>query len=134
MLFICTGNSCRSQMAEGYVNALLGGFIEAQSAGTHPALAVSELAVHVMAELGIDISDHKPKSVAELEGNKFDLYVTLCAGADRECASITWLKPHIHVPFEDPITAVGTEDEILAAYRRVRDDIADRLPKALTVL
>ena len=121
-------------MAEGYVNALLGGFIEARSAGTHPARAVSELAVQVMAELGIDISGAKPKAVTEFEGEKFDLYVTLCNSADGECASIPWLKPHIHVGFEDPITAVGTDEEILAAYRRVRDDIAERLPKALTVL
>jgi arsenate reductase len=121
-------------MAEGILNARFGDRVEARSAGTHPARAVSHFAVLVMHEIDIDISAQKPKHVSEFEGVPFDIYVTLCGGAAEECAHLPWLKPQIHVGFDDPMAATGETEEILGVYRRVRDEILGRLPKALAVL
>lgn len=123
VLFLCTGNSARSQMAEGLVNHFLGDEWEACSAGTEPALYVHPLAVQVMAELGIKISNHRPKSVDEFRDARFDLVVTVCDNAAKNCPA--WLGGGMakHVGFPDPAAAVGTTDEKMAFFRRVRDEI-----------
>ncbi|MCU0291748.1 MAG: arsenate reductase ArsC [Thermoanaerobaculaceae bacterium] len=127
VLVLCTGNSCRSQMAEGWVNHLIGDRWEAHSAGTLPAAMVNPNAVRVMAEVGVDISDHRPKLAADLTGQPWDLVVTVCDHAREVCPFFPHPGEQIHVGFPDPVAAVGTEEEVLAVYRQVRDDIRERL-------
>ncbi len=127
VLFLCTGNSARSQMAEGLVNHLLGDRWEAFSAGTHPAGYVHPLAVQAMAELGIDISGQRSKSVEEFRGQNFDVVITLCDSAAQECP--VWLGPGraIHMGFPDPAQADGVTEDRLDAFRRVRDGIREKV-------
>ena len=122
ILFICTHNSARSQMAEGLVNALYGDRFEAFSAGTEPG-QVRRAAVLVMAEIGIDISRHRAKKVDEFIQQKFDFIMTVCDNAQRDCPFFPGGKEYIHRGFEDPAACAGTEDEILACFRRSRDEI-----------
>ncbi len=123
VLFLCTGNSCRSQMAEGLVNHFLGQEWTAHSAGTRPAGFVHPLAVDVMAELGIDLSDGRSKSVDEFRDVAFDIVVTVCDGAAGECP--VWLGGGrvLHIGFPDPAHAIGSRAERLAVFRQVRDEI-----------
>jgi len=123
VLFLCTGNSARSQMAEGLVNHFLSETWEAYSAGTDPAGYVHPLAVQAMAELGIDISEQRSKSVDEFRNTAFDLVVTVCDNAAENCP--LWLGPGhvVHIGFPDPAQAAGTQAEQLAAFRCVRDEI-----------
>jgi len=139
ILFLCTGNSCRSQMAEGWARALKGDVIEAYSAGIE-AHGLSRNAVAVMAEAGVDISAHRSRSVAELQDVPFDYVVTVCGHANETCPA--WLGKKgkvVHVGFDDPprlAQSAKTEEEALAHYRRVRDEIrafVECLPEALTV-
>jgi arsenate reductase (thioredoxin) len=127
VLILCTGNSCRSQMAEGLVNHDLAGSWQASSAGTHPAAAVHPLAVRVMAEMGIDISGAVPKSVATMAARPWDLVVTVCDSARESCPVFLGAAEQIHVSFPDPVIATGSEEQRLAVYRAVRDDIRARL-------
>jgi arsenate reductase len=127
VLILCTGNSCRSQMAEGWVRALLGDRWEATSAGTHPANAVHPLAVRVMAEAGVDISGARPKHWRPLLDERWDLVVTVCDSARESCPLFPGAADQIHVSFPDPVLATGSEEERLAVYRAVRDDIRARL-------
>ena len=137
VLFLCTGNSCRSQMAEGWARALRNDAIEAYSAGieTH---GLNPLAVKVMAEAGVDISRQRSKRVAELEAVDFDCVVTVCGHANETCP--TWLRGKarvVHAGFEDPPALARnakSEEEALAHYRRVRDEIrsfVETLPRSL---
>ena len=136
VLFLCTGNSCRSQMAEGWARALKGDVIEAYSAGieTH---GLNPLAVKVMAEAGVDISRQRSKRVDELKGLGFDYVVTVCDNAHESCPVFPGRTKVVHMGFDDPPRlALGakTEKEALAPYRRVRDEIrsfVERLPTAL---
>ena len=134
VLFLCTGNSCRSQMAEGWARALLSGRIEAHSAGTHPQ-ALNRRAVHVMSECGIDISKHQPKRPEDI-GLHFDVILTVCDSAHESCPAIPGTRT-IHAPFDDPprLAAHATsDDDVMAHYRRVRDEIrafVERLPEML---
>ena len=123
VLFLCTGNSCRSQMAEGLANHFLGETWEASSAGTHPTGTVHPLAIQAMAELGIDISSRRSKSVDELRGAEFDLVVTVCDDAAENCP--VWLGKgrSVHISFPDPARVTGTRNERLNAFRRVRDEM-----------
>lgn len=123
VLFLCTGNSCRSQMAEGLVNHYLSDGWTAYSAGTDPAGYVHPLAVRVMSELDIDLSGHRSKSTDEFRENKFDLVVTVCDDAAENCP--IWLGHGLktHIGFEDPARASGSEEERLVIFRRVRDEI-----------
>jgi len=123
VLFLCTGNSCRSQMAEGLVNHYLGDEWSAYSAGTRPAGYVHPLAVQVMSELNIDISRQRSKSADEFQETEFDLVVTVCDAAAENCP--VWLGPgrKVHFGFEDPVRATGSDEERLAVFRRVRDEI-----------
>ncbi|MGD1148519.1 MAG: arsenate reductase ArsC [Thermoanaerobaculaceae bacterium] len=127
VLILCTGNSCRSQMAEGWVRQDLARHWEAASAGTYPASIVHPLAVRVMAEAGVDISTATPKHVGTLADQRWDLVVTVCDSAREACPVFPAAAEQIHVGFPDPIMALGSEEERLAAYRAVRDDICARL-------
>ncbi len=127
VLFLCTGNSCRSQMAEGLVNRFLGETWEAHSAGTDPAGYVHPLAVRAMAELDIDISGRRSKPVDEFRGVAFDLVVTVCDDAAEVCPMWLGQGRVAHISFPDPARATGTQDERLAAFRRVRDDMRGRV-------
>jgi arsenate reductase (thioredoxin) len=123
ILVICTGNSCRSQMAEGFLKSF-GKTLEVHSAGTHPAEQVNPNAVKVMKEIGIDISHHVPELVDKYIGEEWDYVVTVCGGAKEVCpAFIGKVKHRLHIGFDDPADAVGSEEEVLAVYRRVRDEI-----------
>lgn len=127
ILFLCTGNSCRSQMAEGFANAMHGDMLEAHSAGTAPAPRVDPRAVAVMKEIGIDISTGRPKDVEVLADIDFDLVVTVCDHANEHCPVFPGITPRIiHNGFDDPprlAQVAHSEDEALAHYRRVRDEI-----------
>jgi arsenate reductase len=127
VLILCTGNSCRSQMAEGWVRHLLGDCWEVESAGTHPAGEVAPLAVRAMAEVGVGISGAWPKHWGPFLDQRWDLVVTVCDSARESCPLFPGAAEQIHVSFPDPVLASGTEDERLAVYRAVRDDIRERL-------
>ena len=134
VLFLCAGNSCRSQMAEGWARALLSGRIEAHSAGTHPQ-TLNARAVRAMSECGIDISQHRPKRPEDI-GLHFDAIVTVCGSAHDSCPAIPGTCT-VHAPFDDPprLAAYATsEDDAMGHYRRVRDEIrafVERLPEML---
>jgi arsenate reductase (thioredoxin) len=127
VLILCTGNSCRSQMAEGWVRHELGERWEVESAGTHPAGAVHPLAVRAMAESGVDITGQRPKHWGPFLDRRWDLVVTVCDAARESCPLFPGAAEQIHVGFPDPILARGSEDERLAAYREVRDAIRTQL-------
>jgi arsenate reductase len=127
VLVLCTGNSCRSQMAEGWINHLLGDQWEARSAGTAPAARVHPLAVRAMAEAGIDISGGKPEHVGVHLDRPWNLVVTVCDSAQEACPTFPRPVEKLHVSFFDPAGAEGTDDEKMAVFRRVRDEIRDRL-------
>jgi arsenate reductase (thioredoxin) len=122
VLFICTANAARSQMAEGFLRAKYGDRYEVFSAGTRPS-RVSPRAIRVMQEIGIDISHHRSKSLDEISGQTFDLAVTLCDRASRVCPVITCAKKTLHHAFPDPHLKSGTEDDLIEGYRKVRDEI-----------
>ena len=134
VLFLCTHNSARSQMAEGLLRAMYGDRYEAYSAGVDPT-AVDPRAVRAMSEIGIDISGQRSKSSQEFLDTVFDLAVTVCDRARQACpicstrlelpSSLPKAREVIHRSFEDPAAALGTEEEQLEAFRRVRDEIAD---------
>ena len=125
VLFLCTGNACRSQMAEGWARHLKGDLIEAHSAGVDPH-GLDLRAVRIMAEAGVDISAHRSKHVREFEGADFDYVVTVCDRARESCPLWLGKAKAVHAGFEDPprlACDAGTEEEALAPYRRVRDEI-----------
>ena len=126
VLFLCTENACRSQMAEGLVNRDLAGRVQARSAGVRPSL-VNPRAIRVMAELGIDISRQRAKSVDDLAGEQFDLVITVCDQAREQCPLFPGDTEVIHLGFPDPARASGSEEEIMAAFRRVRDALRAQL-------
>lgn len=126
VLFLCSENSCRSQMAEGLVNHDLKGEVQAFSAGVR-ATRVNPRAIQVMAEIGINISQQRSKSMAEYMEEKFDLAITLCDSAQKECPMFPGAARLIHMGFPDPARATGTEEEILMEFRRVRDEIRGKM-------
>ncbi len=126
VLFLCTENACRSQMAEGLVNHYLADKVLAFSAGVRPS-RVNPRAVQVMAELGIDISGHRSKSVDDLGQEQFDLVITVCDSTREQCPFFPGSTRRLHVSFPDPASASGRETEIVAAFRRVRDDMRQQL-------
>jgi arsenate reductase len=126
VLFICTRNSSRSQMAEALVNHDLGGKCEAFSAGTEPS-SVNPLAIVVMKELGIDISQKRSKGLDEFAGQEFDYVITLCSQADEACPVFFGGTRKIHMGFPDPTAAAGSDEERVAAFRKVRDQIRDQV-------
>lgn len=131
VLFLCTGNSCRSQMAEAIVNARLADEWEAVSAGTKPAGYVHPQALQALAEIGIPHTG-RSKLADEFRGQNFDLVVTVCDSAAEECP--IWLGPagkRRHLGFSDPAKASGSEAEVMDAFRQVRDQIAVQIPELL---
>jgi arsenate reductase len=126
VLIICTGNSARSQMAEGWLRSSLAGTVEVHSAGTHPS-RVNPLAIEVMQELGIDISGHRSKSVSEFSGQEFDYIITVCDSAREACPAFAGRAQRLHWSFEDPAAVSGSVEEKKAVFRRVRDQIAEHL-------
>ena len=137
ILFLCTGNACRSQMAEGWARHLKADCIEPYSAGVRPA-RLSGKAVRVMAEVGVDISDQRAKHVDELRTVEFDCVITVCGHAHEHCPRFPGKAKVVHVGFEDPpklTKHLPDGEEKLAVYRRVRDEIRqfiETLPDALT--
>ena len=126
VLILCTGNSARSQMAEGLWRHLAGDRYEVFSAGTHPSQARPE-AIAVMAELGIDLTDHRSKSVDEFAGQPFDLVVTVCDHARELCPVYPETTRRLHWSFPDPAAVEGSDELRLAAFRNIRDQIAAQL-------
>jgi len=122
VLFLCTGNSCRSQIAEGWARHLKGNVIEPYSAGLRP-IGVNPRAIKVMAEAGVDISAQKSEHIDELPGIDFDYVITLCDNASESCPVFSGKAKVIHKPFDDPYFASGSEEQILTTFRKVRDDI-----------
>ena len=130
VLFLCTHNSARSQMAEGLLRHLGGGRYEAFSAGTK-ATRVRPLALRAMAELGIDISGQESKTLERYRGQPFDAVITVCDQANEACPVFFGAKERLHWSFPDPSQATGTEEEQLAVYRQVRDAIRARIEHEL---
>jgi arsenate reductase (thioredoxin) len=120
VLVLCTGNSCRSQMAEGWIRHDLGDQVEAYSAGTHPCF-VHPLAVCVMAEAGVDLSDHRSKSLSEFLGQPFDLVITVCDSARDACPRFSGAVRMVHEPIPDPVAFVGSDEEVVEKFREARD-------------
>ncbi len=131
LLFLCTGNSCRSQIAEGLLTNLAGDRFEAFSAGTQPT-QLNPRAIQTMNELGIDISNHKSQSVEIFLDQKFDYVITVCDAAREACPVFSNSKESLHWSFEDPAEATGSEEEIMKVFRRVRDQIRKRLQEFMT--
>jgi arsenate reductase (thioredoxin) len=123
VLILCTGNSCRSHMAEGTLRKAVGDFVEVQSAGSMPAGYVHPMAIEVMKELGIDISSHTSKHMNEFLDHQVDTVITVCGNADQACPRFPGQVNRYHWGFDDPARAQGTEEEIYAEFRRVRDQI-----------
>ena len=130
VLFLCTGNSCRSQMAEAIVNTRLGDDWEAFSAGTQPAGYVHPLALRALAELGIQHAG-RSKHADEYHRVPFDLVVTVCDAAAENCPVWLGRGRRVHLGFPDPAKAAGSEEEVMAVFRAVRDDIAQQVPPLL---
>ena len=126
VLILCTGNSCRSQMAQGFLQSFNPEW-EVFSAGTRPAEQVNKYAVKVMAEKGIDITGEHPKLVDQFLGDEFDYVITVCDGAREVCPVFTGkVNQQLHIGFEDPADAIGTEEEVIPIYREIRDQISSR--------
>lgn len=126
ILVLCTGNSARSQMAESFLRSL-DPRLEVWSAGTAPAAQVHPAAKQVMKEIGIDISQATPKSVSQFLGQSFDYVITVCDEADKNCPHFSGqVGKRLHVGFTDPAKAAGSEEEVLAVFRKVRDQIRSR--------
>jgi arsenate reductase len=123
ILILCTGNSCRSQMALGFLQSFDSN-IKVCSAGTNPAAKINEKAVAVMNEVGIDISSHKPESVEKYLGEVWDYVITVCDDANEACPVFVGKVTHrLHIGFEDPSKVTGTDEYIWSEFRRVRDEI-----------
>ena len=123
ILILCTGNSCRSQMAEGILRAVAGDLVEVYSAGSKPAGYVHPKAVQVLQEIGIDISGHASKHLEDFLNRKITTVITVCGNADQAYPMFPGQVNRYHWGFDDPAHATGTEEEILAEFRRVRDQI-----------
>ena len=130
VLFLCTHNSARSQMAEGLLRHLAGDRFEAMSAGTE-ATRVRPLAIRAMEEMGIDISKQQSKTLNRYLQERFDYVITVCDDANEACPFFPGAKSRLHWSFEDPSKAEGTEEERLEVFRRVRDGISDRVQAEL---
>ncbi len=127
ILILCTGNSCRSQMAMGFLRSFDKN-IEVQSAGTKPVAEVNPFAVKAMDEIGISLKDETPKSVEQFLNNEWDFVITVCGGANESCLAFTGkVGKRMHIGFDDPASATGTDEEIMAEFRRIRDEIKKQM-------
>jgi arsenate reductase len=123
VLILCTGNSCRSHLAEGILDAIAGDILDVQSAGSKPAGFVHPLAIAAMKEIDVDISGHRSKPLSEFIDWKIETVITVCSNVDAACPIFPGQVNRHHWPFEDPAQATGTEEERLAVFRRVRNEI-----------
>ncbi len=123
ILILCTGNSCRSHLAEGLLRAAVGDRYRVASAGSKPAGYVHPLAIKAMAEIGIDISQHQSKHLDEFLSQDVETVITVCGNADQACPMFPGQVNRHHWPFDDPAHATGTEEQQFAVFRRVRDEI-----------
>jgi len=123
ILILCTGNSCRSHIAEGFLRAAAGELVDVQSAGSHPAGYVHPLAIKVMAEVGIDISSHHSKHLKEFLDQPIRTVITVCGNLDQACPVFPGQVNRHHWPFLDPARATGSEAEVLNCFRQVRDEM-----------
>jgi arsenate reductase len=123
VLILCTGNSCRSHLAEGILRAAAGDAFQVASAGSKPAGYVHPLAIQVMKEIGVDISTHRSKHLNEFLDQQVETVITVCGNADQVCPLFPGQVNRHHWGFDDPAHAMGTEEEKLAVFRRVRDEI-----------
>lgn len=123
VLILCTGNSCRSHLAEGFLRHAAGDILDVQSAGSKPAGYVHPMAVTVMAEIGIDIRSHRSKHMNDFLGQNVETVITVCGNADQACPLFPGQLNRHHWGFDDPAHATGTDDEKLAVFRSVRDEI-----------
>lgn len=130
ILFLCTGNSCRSQMAEGFARLAAGDGMTVQSAGIE-AHGKNPRAIAAMAELGIDISEQESTRLDDAMLEQADMVVTVCGHADEHCPVLPSGTRRVHWPLDDPARATGTEDEITAEFRRIRDDIRERVTELM---
>ena len=129
ILILCTGNSCRSQMAHGFLQSF-DDKITVRSAGTEPALQINRRAVMVMKEVGIDISHHTPRLVDQYLGEEWDYVITVCDHANETCPLFMGkVKHRLHIGFEDPSNSTGSEEFIMSEFRRVRDEIRTEFEK-----
>ena len=126
ILVLCTGNSCRSQMAEGFFRHYGGSAIDVHSAGLDPK-PVNLNAIKVMTEAGVDISGHVSKHLAGYLAEKFDYVITVCDNADANCPTFPGRAVRLHWPFEDPAGATGSDTEIIAVFRKVRNQISQKI-------
>ena len=127
ILILCSGNSCRSQMAMGYLRSFDHDIIVV-SAGTKPVSEVNPYAIKAMKEVGIDLSDEKPKNVRLFLAEEWDFVITVCGGANESCPVFTGkVDKRLHIGFEDPASATGTDEEIMAVFRTVRDEIKKKM-------
>lgn len=133
VMFLCTGNSCRSQMAEGFARELGRGLLEPYSAGLMAA-GVHPRAIAVMKEAGIDISHQKSKEIDTDLLGKMDIVITLCGHAEESCPYTPPAIKRLHWPIEDPVGTVGTEEEIMRRFRRARDEIREKITEFITSL
>lgn len=132
ILILCTGNSCRSQMAHGFLQSFNAN-MEVHSAGTTPAECINPNAVEVMREVGIDISGHSPKSVECYLSEEWDYVITVCGGANKHCPNFKGaVKSRLHIGFDDPSDAIGEYNFVMSEFRRVRDEIG-RVMRELSV-
>ncbi len=123
VLILCTGNSCRSHMAEGILRAAAGDLLDVQSAGSKPAGYVHPLAIRALGEIGIDISGHHSKHMDEFLSQEVETVITVCGNADQACPMFPGQLNRHHWGFDDPAHASGSEEEQMAVFRRVRDEI-----------
>lgn|SRR5690606_20814372 len=123
ILVLCTGNSCRSHLAEGILAAELGPAFKIESAGSNPAGYVHPLAIRAMSEIGIDIGGHRSKHLNEFLDDDVETVITVCGNADQACPMFPGQVNRHHFPFDDPAHATGTEEEQMEVFRRVRDEI-----------
>ena len=123
VLILCTGNSCRSHLAEGVLRAAAGEWLNVQSAGSHPAGYVNPLAIQVMKEVGIDVSAHRSKHMNDFLQQPVETVITVCGNADQACPMFPGQVNRHHWGFDDPVHATGTDEEKLMVFRRVRDEI-----------
>jgi len=129
VLFICTGNSARSQMAEGLLRQMGGDRFEVFSAGTCP-IPVRPLAIKAMQEIGVDISQHYSKTLEQFVGLPFDYVITVCDNAKEDCPVFHGARNTLHWCIQDPVGVMGSQEVLLQAFRKARDDIAGRIQKA----
>lgn len=123
VLILCTGNSCRSHIAEGILRAAGGAFFEVHSAGSNPAGYVHPKSIDVLSEIGIDISQHRSKHMSEFFNTDIHTVITVCGNADQACPVFPGQVSRYHWGFDDPAKATGTDEAVMAAFRKVRDEI-----------